>query len=89
MGKDWQQKLVDSKVPPITDPNRKPYNRKNTRKWCRGKVGVEHVVIIVKDNFRSQDIPCLTGGWFFCDHYFKCSNCGKYLGKPKTCPDQE
>jgi hypothetical protein len=67
--------------------------KKKTARWCRGKVGVEHVTELVVNHNYTQTRPC---GWFplyrrqagvvrvyswrwHCRHSLKCVNCGKYV----------
>ncbi|HEX9229699.1 MAG TPA: hypothetical protein VF885_24140 [Arthrobacter sp.] len=71
---------------------RQTNKRKKTAKWCRGKVGVEHVTETVVNHNYSPDRAC---GWrqlyrfrngerqvwrwhYSCKHAVKCVNCGKY-----------
>ena len=66
--------------------------RKKTAKWCKGKVGVEHVTEIVVNHNYSRP----TCGWrpiytrrtgivqiwrwhYSCIHSRKCTTCGKYV----------
>lgn len=73
--------------------------RKNTRRWCRGKIGVEHEPILV-GSYR----PCapapewanavmrrLCGGDWWCGHRSECANCGRVLNPriaSSDCPDR-
>lgn len=43
------------------------HKKKNTHRWCKGKVGVEHVYVLV-ESYKSR--------WFSFKVY-KCENCGK------------
>lgn len=73
---------------------RQTNKRKKTAKWCRGKVGVEHVTEIVVNHNWQNRTAC---GWrelfrytsftrdkehwrwhYSCKHSYKCVNCGKY-----------
>lgn len=77
--------------------------KKKTGKWCKGKVGVEHVAAIVK-NHNLQRIEC---GWhvrnylrkagqvvgvhswrYSCRHARQCIKCGKYTEYLLTDPEQ-
>lgn len=73
--------------------------RKNTRHWCKGKVGREHVV----DQLRQHYGTCRVSQYFrhpygeqvgkvywSCTHWWHCSVCGKRLDKLPTseCPDR-
>jgi len=69
--------------------------RKNTKRWCRGKVGREHVSGIVKDPqllFGQADRPCaLDRRWFPCIHMERCTVCGKVLRRwlpADECPER-
>lgn len=68
--------------------------KKKTGKWCRGKVGVEHVTeIVVNHNYSARLRVCewrpiytRRGGirevwkWHYsCVHSAQCVNCGKYV----------
>ena len=74
---------------------RRPRARKNTRRWCRGKVGVEHTPEIQSDH-RGLG-PCrVPPGWarwrstWWCHHVERCSECGKTLRHSLDvgeCPD--
>jgi hypothetical protein len=77
----------------VREPAKKAPGRKDTRAWCRGKVGVEHVPVIAVDH----TIPALKGGprcewkaswdwkaqayatWWYCPHHEVCGKCGKVL----------
>lgn len=54
---------------PEVDANAKPAKKKNTKRWCRGKVGVEHVLECVKKEYYSCSV--------FYVH--ACTTCGKEL----------
>jgi hypothetical protein len=76
--------------------------KKKTGKWCKGKVGVEHVTEIVRNhNLRT---PC---GWYVrnylrkasqivgvhawrysCHHARRCVKCGKYVEYLLLDPEQ-
>jgi hypothetical protein len=73
-----------------------PKARKNTKLWCKGKVGAEHHYSIAKGNWgvgSNLDTcrPSPFGGWW-CSHVIKCEKCGKirdrFLSK-EQCPDKE
>lgn len=83
-------KSKDEKRDAIT---RQTNKRKSTAKWCRGKVGVEHVTELVVNHNMMYRKACR---WFptywsyarrdegpkdwryTCMHSYKCINCGKY-----------
>jgi hypothetical protein len=84
----------------IDDENDMPRRakKKNTAKWCRGKVGVWHEIEIVKSKY----FPNNGCGWrtvlwksnemrYSCFHQKSCKNCGKvvdyFLDDKKECPD--
>jgi hypothetical protein len=73
--------------------------RKNTKRWCKGKVGREHQPVIVYDErYLRWHKECHVApswayrsmkGWY-CIHLEVCTNCGKHLRwrVPKEeCPD--
>jgi hypothetical protein len=70
----------------------------NTRKWCKGKVGVEHTPEVVKGECWGH--ACKEAGWYsqitrtwqprggwVCWHIVACSQCGKHLSRAPVCPD--
>lgn len=78
----------------VRDPAKKAPARKDTRAWCRGKVGIEHIPVIVVDHsvphFDRTDLRCKwraywdwkTEGavvYWRCEHCEECINCGKVL----------
>lgn len=73
-------------------PARSRSKYKNTRKWCRGKEGVEHSPIVeISRPFHS--IPNAICGnspntnYNMCYHHVACENCGKELQfTPDICP---
>ena len=76
----------------VEERERWPAKRKNTKLWCKGKVGRKHVPVIEKRMpFGKADEPC---GWFNphwppnlskpiwrCFHITVCATCGKHLDK--------
>lgn len=82
-------------MPETDDPDapgfRAPHarsRRKDTRRWCRGKEGVEHRVEVrlFRDvSCRAWDTP--SAGWV-CFHERVCVECGRRLGllRPEECP---
>jgi hypothetical protein len=84
-------KSKDEKRDAIT---RQTNKRKKTGRWCRGKVGVEHVTEMVVNHNMTFRKPC---HWFplyhsyarreegpknyrySCFHSYRCTNCGKYV----------
>jgi hypothetical protein len=90
---------------PADEENVGPHHKKkkDTKKWCRGKVGREHVPHITKGNYGGTS-NCKDAPWFIknksgelkpfdryiCWHQRSCQNCGKVLEwyLPKEqCPD--
>lgn len=73
--------------PPIDDTPRVGNRRKNTKKWCRGKIGVEHQPVMVFDVKRAYlGLDCAelhrrSQRWSnsinWCLHMLECTNCGK------------
>lgn len=58
--------------------------RKDTRRWCRGKVGREHTLAIVRDDYgwhvgRKCQEPSWLPGYWSCHHQERCTTCGKIL----------
>lgn len=83
---------------PATDEWRPHRRRKNTRKWCRGKEGTPHNLVIKlgKVGTRRSSTGAATCFWWrwgtphwSCGHEESCANCGKILryGLPSVeCP---
>lgn len=100
----WDDELRkrDAPPPPEVAPHR---SRKNTRRWCRGKVGIEHVLdvptlkswIYAVYGERDDRLPCHWVNWgkkpyWICQHQVRCVLCGKIMTHymVKTeCPDYE
>lgn len=74
--------------------------RKNTRDWCKGKVGRPHEL---GEPRRKYGLACRVSLWFrqpggqavgapswYCAHYETCQRCGKmlYPVDPLNCPDR-
>jgi hypothetical protein len=84
---------------------RKSKARKNTRRWCRGKVGLEHRPVLDYRSFiksyRDEPYCRVPPSWspskmdWWCRHVEKCSECGKILrhklnvGECPDLPEQE
>lgn len=92
----------DAQVWPAEHPAvSKPRGRKDTRRWCRGKPGVEHVLGVTVGNWcQSYRFACRrANGWelwlwpdkpWVCRHQRSCVNCGKVLDYSlpwRECPD--
>lgn len=91
----------DVRRDPTDDPDdprfRSPRNRsrrKDTKRWCRGKEGVEHDLVLT----RFHDLACrprtAVGGQkveWWCFHRPRCRVCGKFLRfvDPADCPDRK
>ena len=85
------------------DPAKKAPARKDTRSWCKGKRGVEHVPVIGYDHaypvFRRNRDCEWTAGWnskelayavfWDCRHHEVCANCSKVLRTRHNLPDDE
>lgn len=83
------------------DPTpRTPHARKNKRRWCRGKVGVEHVLAVRVSTWGQQLAtrwpdrkPCFRAEWWpsrwLCQHERYCVTCGKIIHHTLDveCPD--
>ena len=71
--------------------------KKNTKKWCRGKVGAFHEFQIVKSRHMDYECQWKSLLWkenhvrYRCYHEKSCIKCGKvvewFLNDPKECPD--
>ncbi len=76
----------------------KPKRKKDTKRWCRGKEGVEHIPEIKKRqgyggfrsckmlNVSSERYPSI----WSCNHELVCANCGKIIEWTlgDDCPDK-
>lgn len=84
-----------------TERSRSSRKRKNTRRWCRGKVGVEHVPGEPFIYPGLSSLPKAHCGWrantlnpegrvWSCIHVTACINCGKHLHffEAEHCPDR-
>lgn len=63
-------------------------SRKNTRRWCRGRTGVEHVLEVRLNKYaeapwRHGQPPCYRVDWrlngWWCNHERYCVTCGKII----------
>lgn len=93
--------MRDRQEPAPDTPMGGPRKRKNTKRWCKGKEGREHIPEIV---WAKWDIgrgceprPAYMSMWFYgdgpwvCRHQEVCGVCGKvlqFLLDPKLCPDR-
>ena len=77
----------------VLAPEAAPHrSRKNTRRWCRGKPGIEHhPELTIRQWGYLRGDPChywaVLGEWI-CYHVQRCTECGKilcHLGD--ECPD--
>lgn len=76
------------------DRVRPSHKRKDTKRWCKGKVGREHFTAIQRSQIFGIDHPCHVGymGKWVCYHNVVCTVCGKILkewGYGFDCPDRE
>ena len=76
--------------------------KKNTKKWCKGKVGREHVLEITRSNYAFH-LQCNYPKWgvikdgivvplgrYVCWHQRSCQKCGKVIEwtiPKEECPD--
>lgn len=83
------------KAAAISEPAKRPPAKKDTKHWCRGKEGVQHVpqIVLSHDGFRSRacewvskfDYRAIRRGEddyriaWACGHQELCSRCGKIL----------
>ena len=77
---------------PQNQPRGKHRSRKDTRKWCKGKKGREHVPVVQEDfrlNFECRVLFRWRSGeeYWHCMHHKVCSVCGKIL--EPTLPREE
>lgn len=80
----------DARVEPQPEVPTGQMQRKKTKRWCRGKVGREHVTEIVMNPATSYLFPigtarsrCHESTWmptrWSCGHIERCVNCGKHV----------
>jgi hypothetical protein len=68
--------------------------RKDTKRWCKGKVGREHKAEIVRDPqliWRAGTKCQHQAQWLPCTHLERCTECGKILRRwlpVEECPDR-
>lgn len=83
--------------PLVSDAWKRSPGKKDTRRWCRGKVGVEHELEVNLQTWAlSMKYKCGWRKWrrdvphWSCYHQSRCVKCGKimehWLSKD-TCPD--
>jgi hypothetical protein len=75
-GEDQRENLI----PEEPRPQRA---RKDTRHWCKGKVGREHTPeLVVHHAYTSILMRCHDSTWmptrWMCRHALRCTTCGKY-----------
>ncbi len=91
--------MSNRKKPLASDEWRKSPGKKDTYRWCRGKVGVEHQIEVVREKSGYHPTNCgpapewairLWGRRWRCWHQYRCSACGKIMGDldPARCPDR-
>lgn len=79
----WDDRLDEQRASAPETPAHR--SRKDRRRWCRGKVGVEHVTEVQADHGRrGQHTPlCWRSEWmprdWNCGHQEVCTNCGKIV----------
>ena len=89
--------MRDSQEPLVSDGwKTAPRKKKNTKKWCKGKVGVEHkpVVKINEKILLGRRANCelfvdndYVQSFLDCDHHVVCEVCNKELQwHPDVCP---
>lgn len=78
------------------EPEKRTPGRKNTRAWCRGKVGREHVPVVACRPPALTSLACRwqprysdDGVYWWCHHLEECSACGKVLRSGQKFGDSE
>lgn len=72
--------------------------KKNTRRWCKGKIGRKHVLVTTRPEgkdchwveWQVHGRPNDPYRWYACNHQIICEKCGKILkdSLAKECPDR-
>lgn len=89
----WRREVDPEELPPevaarleaaaAAPENRVTRPHKDTRHWCKGKVGREHTPAIeMPPNAYRQDCGWITWNevpWYSCHHVELCTTCGKHL----------
>lgn len=78
---DWKQgaaKRRDERNVRSPDRQRPPPSKKDTRRWCRGKVGVEHKTVC-KDYREVKGLGTAIPGFAKDWRLLVCTECGKEL----------
>lgn len=83
----------------LAPSRRQAMKKKDTRRWCRGKAGVEHTPEIIMG--QSYGKGCARGGHYdrsaktwntgvvwLCYHVLACTGCGKHLRDVVECPQR-
>lgn len=68
-------------------PERHGRAKKDTKRWCKGKVGREHVTEIRTEDWLGRDYHCgpSWGGRWACWERVVCTVCGKKLQRAPEC----
>ena len=79
-------------MPLPSDEWRTVPGKKNRRKWCKGKLGAEHVLVVTRTRWQ-RDADCHVGyraDLWVCYHETCCSVCGRKIdhGYLTPCPDK-
>jgi hypothetical protein len=93
----YERRRDDDRAP--WNQPQKPHATKNTRTWCKGKVGREHKPEAVVPANAGRG--CHETGWFDresghwqdrgywdCRHVIACADCGKVLKRWIACPEK-
>lgn len=101
MSRNWERRRDDPDAPHNQERRASPA-KKNTKRWCRGKRGVEHVPEMVlglgigggdrcyRRSFTAFYREPGDDGYWWCSHRERCANCGKVLNHfppARLCPD--
>src|SRR4051794_16007303 len=71
-------------------PKRSPAKKADSKRWCKGKVGREHKLVVCRPQYFSDPYNCWNGLVLACRkrdcqryHHmelsYRCANCGKYV----------
>jgi hypothetical protein len=91
VGSAVQDSILGGAAPGFEAPEPVKRRKKDTRRWCKGVKGREHVTeVCIRPQWRDHHTICgpRWGGWWTCFHVEMCVICGKIVRAVKSsqCP---